>query len=100
MANFDLSTSNDSNIYYMDNGTALTVTWHNVTLQDKPKVGGFTFQTTIFSNGNIVFVYKQLPIKIKEIDSANHPVKIGLSDAYVLDKTIFCKYYYKHFFLS
>lgn len=92
MANFDLSTSNDSIIYYMDNGTALTVTWYNVTLQDKPKVGRFTFQTTLFANGNIVFAYKQLPIKIKDIDSTNHPVKIGLSDAYVLDKTIFCKY--------
>jgi len=90
MANFDLSTSNYSNIYYMDNETALTVTWHNVTLQDKPQVGGFTFQTTLYSNGNIVFAYKNLPIKIKEIDSTNHPVKIGLSDAYVLDKTIFC----------
>jgi len=89
MANFDLSTSNYSNIYYMDNETALTVTWHNVTLQDKPQVGAFTFQTTLYSNGNIVFAYKNLPIKIKEIDSTNHPVKIGLSDAYVLDKTIF-----------
>lgn len=92
MANFDLSTSNDSIIYYMDNSTALTVTWYNVTLQDRPKVGRFTFQTTLFANGNIVFAYKQLPIKIKDIDSTNHPVKIGLSDAYVLDKTIFCKY--------
>lgn len=89
MANFDLSLSNYSNIYYMENGTALTVTWHNVTLQDKPNVGGFTFQTTLHSNGNIVFAYKNIPTKIKEIDSTNHPVKIGLSDAYVLDKTIF-----------
>jgi len=90
MANFDLSTSNDSNIYYMENDTALTVTWYNVTLQDKPKIGVFTFQTTLYSNGNIVFVYKNLPVDIKDIDSTNHPVKIGLSDAYVLDKTIFC----------
>ncbi|CAH1723849.1 plexin domain-containing protein 2 [Aphis gossypii] len=89
MANFDLSSSNYSNIYYLENDTALTVTWHNATLQDKPKVGGFTFQTTLHSNGNIVFAYKNIPSKIKEIDSSNHPVKIGLSDAYVLDKTIF-----------
>ncbi|XP_025205299.1 plexin domain-containing protein 2 [Melanaphis sacchari] len=89
MANFDLSSSNYSNIYYLENDTALTVTWHNATLQDKPKVGGFTFQTTLHSNGNIVFAYKNIPTKIKEIDSTNHPVKIGLSDAYVLDKTIF-----------
>lgn len=90
MANFDLSTSNHSNIFYMDNGTALTITWYNVTLQDSQKIGGFTFQTTLYSNGNIVFVYKNLPIKISDIDSTNHPVKIGLSDAYVLDKSMFC----------
>lgn len=90
MANFDLSTSNDSNIYYMDNETALTVTWNNVTLQDKPKAGGFTFQATLHSNGDVIFAYKHLPITIREIDSTTHPVKIGLSDAYVLDKTIFC----------
>jgi len=74
----------------MENGTALTVTWHNVTLQDNPKVGGFTFQTTLYSNGNIVFAYKNLSSKIKEIDSKNHPVKIGISDAYVLDEKILC----------
>lgn len=90
MANFDLSTSNHSNIFYMDNGTALTITWYNVTLQDSQKIGGFTFQTTLYSNGNIVFAYKNLPIKISDIDSTNHPVKIGLSDAYVLDKSMFC----------
>lgn len=99
MANFDLSTSNDSIIYFLNNDTAFTVTWHNVTLQDKPKVGGFTFQATLHSNGNIVFAYKHLPIKIKEIDSTNHPVKIGLSDAYVMDKIIFCEYYFILFIL-
>jgi hypothetical protein len=90
MANFDLSTSNESNIYYMDNGTALTVTWNNVILQDKPNIGGFTFQTTLHSNGKVVFAYKNLPIKIKDIDFTNHPVKIGLSDAYIMDKTEYC----------
>ncbi|XP_029345825.1 plexin domain-containing protein 2-like [Acyrthosiphon pisum] len=59
MANFDLSSSNHSNIYYMENGTALTVTWHNVTLQDKPKVGGFTFQTTLHSM-EILLAYLRL----------------------------------------
>jgi hypothetical protein len=90
MANFDLSTTNETNIYYMDNGTAFTVTWHNVVLQDKPDVGGFTFQTTLYSNGNIVFVYKHLPIKIQDIIPFNHPVKIGLSDAYTIENTEYC----------
>lgn len=92
MANFDLSRSNVSNIYYMDNDTALTVTWQDVTLQDKPDVGEFTFQTTLHSNGNIIFAYKNLPINLKEINATSHPVKIGLSDAYVIDKVLFCEY--------
>jgi hypothetical protein len=99
MANFDLSTSNVSNIYYMENDTALTVTWQDVILQDKPDVGKFTFQTTIHSNGNIIFAYKNLPINLKEINATNHPVKIGLSDAYVIDKVLFCEYSIKSFLI-
>jgi len=90
MADFDLSSSNYSNIYYMENGTALIVTWHNVTLHERPEVEGFTFQATLHSNGNIVFAYKNVPSKIKEINSINRPVKIGISDGYdVSDKIMF-----------
>ncbi|KAL5236397.1 hypothetical protein ACI65C_003807 [Semiaphis heraclei] len=88
-ADFDLSSSNYSNIYYMDNGTALTVTWHNVTLHERPKVEGFTFQTTLHSNGNIIFAYKNVPSKIKEINSINFPVKIGISDAYASNEIMY-----------
>lgn len=89
MANFDTSLSNDSYIKYVDNKTAFTVLWENVVLQDKPDDGKFTFQTTLHSNGDIVFVYQNVPLIIENIQDRHHPVKIGLSDAYIIDRTIF-----------
>lgn len=94
MANFDTSISNESYIKYWDNGTAFTVEWNKVVLQDKPNVGQFSFQTTLHENGDIVFVYRNIPMVIKEIEDDYHPVKVGLSDAYIIDRTIFCKYIY------
>mgnify|MGYP005984037649 CR=1 FL=1 len=91
MANFDTSISNDSYIRYLDNGTAFTVEWEKVSLQDKSNEGEFTFQTTLHKNGDIVFVYKNVPLFIKNITDDHHPVKVGLSDAYIIDRTIFCK---------
>lgn len=92
MANFDTSLSNNSFIRYVDNGTAFTVQWERVLLQDKPLDGEFTFQTTLHKNGDIVFVYKHVPLFIDNIQDNNHPVKVGLSDAYIINRTIFCKF--------
>ncbi|XP_017774361.1 PREDICTED: plexin domain-containing protein 2 [Nicrophorus vespilloides] len=89
MANFDTSLSNDSYIKYVDNGTALTVLWENVLLQESPNEGKFTFQATLHSNGDIVFVYQNVPVIIENIQDDHHPVKVGLSDAYIIDRTIF-----------
>lgn len=89
MANFDTSISNDSYIKYVDNGTAFTVQWEKVVLQDKPDSGNFTFQATLHSNGDIVFVYQTIPVVIESIRDDQHPVKVGLSDAYIIDRTIF-----------
>lgn len=89
MANFDTSISNDSYIKYVDNGTAFTVQWEKVVLQDKPDSGNFTFQATLHSNGDIVFVYQIVPVVIESIRDDQHPVKVGLSDAYIIDRTIF-----------
>jgi hypothetical protein len=74
-------------------GTAFTVQWEKVVLQDKPDSGDFTFQATLHSNGNIVFVYLNVPVLIENIQDDQHPVKVGLSDAYIIDRTIFCKLY-------
>jgi hypothetical protein len=51
----------------------------------------FILQAVLHSNGDILFAYKELPIKISNIAHEEHPVKVGLSDAYIIDRTIFCK---------
>ncbi|XP_043546360.1 plexin domain-containing protein 2 isoform X1 [Chiloscyllium plagiosum] len=84
MANFDPSVSRNSTVRYFDNGTALVVQWDNVRLQDNYDLGSFTFQATLHSDGRIVFAYKEIPVPVTEINSANHPVKVGLSDAFVV----------------
>ncbi|KAM8718437.1 hypothetical protein ACLKA7_001618 [Drosophila subpalustris] len=89
MANFDTSLANDSFVRLQDNGTAFTVVWENVTLQDKPTYGNFTFSATLHQNGDIKFVYYHLPTLISNIQDSQHPVKVGLSDAYIVDKANF-----------
>ncbi|XP_062850079.1 plexin domain-containing protein 2 [Trichomycterus rosablanca] len=84
MANFDPSVSRNSTVIYFDNGTALVVQWDHVHLQDSYNLGSFTFQATLHSDGRIVFAYKEVPIQIAKISSVNHPVKVGLSDAFVV----------------
>ncbi|XP_043507349.1 plexin domain-containing protein 2 [Frieseomelitta varia] len=89
MANFDTRLSNDSYVKYVDNGTAFTVVWEKVVLQDKPDAGPFTFQVTLHQNGDIVFVYSVIPLTVDLIEDTAHPVKVGLSDAYIMDRIVF-----------
>uniref|UniRef100_A0A8C7GVP3 Plexin domain-containing protein 2-like n=1 Tax=Oncorhynchus kisutch TaxID=8019 RepID=A0A8C7GVP3_ONCKI len=65
-------------------GTALVVQWDHVHLQDNYNLGSFTFQATLHSDGRIVFAYKEIPMEVAQISSVNHPVKVGLSDAFVV----------------
>lgn len=71
--------------------TTFTVLWENVSLQDQPSGGNFTFEATLKSNGDIIFVYQNIPNITAELSDHFHPVKIGLSDAYIMDKSIFCE---------
>ncbi|CAK9831942.1 Plexin domain-containing protein 2 [Anthophora retusa] len=89
MANFDTRLTSDSYVKYADNGTAFTVVWEKVVLQDKPKAGAFTFQVTLHKNGDIVFVYSVIPLMVELIEDKAHPVKVGLSDAYIMDRIVF-----------
>ncbi|XP_037918633.1 plexin domain-containing protein 2 isoform X2 [Hermetia illucens] len=89
MANFDTSLSEESFVKFVDNGTSFTVLWEKVALQDKPEVGTFTFATTLHKTGDIVFTYFSVPIEIEAIQDDKHPVKVGLSDAYIIDKYVF-----------
>uniref|UniRef100_A0A6I8N0C9 Plexin domain containing 2 n=1 Tax=Ornithorhynchus anatinus TaxID=9258 RepID=A0A6I8N0C9_ORNAN len=65
-------------------GTALVVQWDHVHLQDNYNLGSFTFQATLLSDGRIIFGYKEIPVSVSAISSINHPVKVGLSDAFVV----------------
>lgn len=89
MANFDLSTSNDSDIHYYDDGKSLTVQWQNVQMKDHKPEGNFSFQVTLNKTGDIIFVYKHLPVSIDKIPEDEHPVKVGISDAFLVDKVVF-----------
>nr|XP_046264283.1 plexin domain-containing protein 2-like isoform X2 [Scatophagus argus] len=84
MANFDPSLSQNSTVFYFDNGTALVVQWNRIHLQDNIGLGPFTFQAVVHSDGRIVFAYKEVPVDISDISTKNHPVKVGLSDAFVV----------------
>ncbi|KAM9349889.1 plexin domain-containing protein 2 [Symphorus nematophorus] len=84
MANFDPSLSKNSTVFYFDNGTALVVQWNQIHLQDNISLGTFTFQAVLHSDGRIVFAYKEIPTDINDISTENHPVKVGLSDAFVV----------------
>lgn len=90
MANFDTRNSTDSNVIYAYNNSLFVIEWHNVRLQEKPEAE-FTFQCVLHSNGDIAFVYKDLPIGINQIPDSGHPVKIGVSDAYFINKAHVCK---------
>ncbi|KAG5684350.1 hypothetical protein PVAND_013585 [Polypedilum vanderplanki] len=89
MANFDPSLSNDSYVKYCEDDKAFHVYWERVLLQNKPEVGPFTFSASLHQDGDIVFAYYYLPIPISEIEDDKHPVKVGVSDAYIVDKTVF-----------
>lgn len=89
MANFDLSVKNTSDIHYYDNGTSLVVQWLNVTMKDNKPPGNFSFQVTLHKNGDIIFVYKTIPVLVGEIPDEEHPVKVGISDAFLIDKVAF-----------
>lgn len=84
MADFDLSLSKNSSVFYSDNGSALVVQWSQVFLQDESRLGPFTFQAVLRQDGRILFTYKQIPVDVDLISSEHHPVRVGLSDAFVV----------------
>ncbi|ESO09996.1 hypothetical protein HELRODRAFT_109381 [Helobdella robusta] len=85
MANFDTQIGNNSFIRHWDNGSIFVVWWEDVFLQDEVD-GHFSFQVQLYKNGTIVFSYKDVPTVVSGVPSHRHPVKIGMSDAYYMDK--------------
>uniref|UniRef100_A0A8C5EVN5 Si:ch211-106h4.6 n=1 Tax=Gouania willdenowi TaxID=441366 RepID=A0A8C5EVN5_GOUWI len=51
MANFNPSLTQNSSVFYFDNGTALVVQWDRVLLQNNISLGAFTFQAVLHSDG-------------------------------------------------
>lgn len=88
MANFDTSLTNESLVKLYDDGEKFTAFWEKVTLQENENQT-FTFAVTLYKNGDIVFAYKDIPIDVPNIADAQHPVKVGISDAYLNDNIIF-----------
>ncbi|CAG2204049.1 Plexin domain-containing protein 2 [Mytilus edulis] len=83
MGNFD-TIGNDSHILYKDDGHSFVVEWRNVELNDQPEKGPYTYQTTLFENGTILFAYKSVPDT--DISGKLWPVKVGVSDAFYFDR--------------
>ncbi|KAM4525161.1 plexin domain-containing protein 1-like [Odontesthes bonariensis] len=83
MANFDPSFSTNSTVRYSDNGNLFVVQWDKVRLKDREDEGAFTFQAALHSNGTIVFNYRDVPVPVEKMNSTEHPVKVGLSDAFM-----------------
>ncbi|KAM4844304.1 plexin domain-containing protein 1 isoform 1-T1 [Thomomys bottae] len=84
MANFNPGYSDNSTVTYFDNGTVFVVQWDRVYLQGREDRGSFTFQVALHRDGRIVFGYKEIPMAVLEISSSQHPVKAGLSDAFMI----------------
>jgi len=89
MANFDTSNNHQAKIRYLDDGSKLVVEWKDVYLQERESEGPFTFQVTLHQKGDIWFAYQKIPLEIISIKDDDHPVKVGLSDAYIIDRTIY-----------
>ncbi|XP_021095668.1 plexin domain-containing protein 1 isoform X7 [Heterocephalus glaber] len=64
--------------------TVFVVQWDHTYLQGREDRGSFTFQVALHRSGRIVFCYKEIPMSVREISSAQHPVKAGLSDAFMV----------------
>lgn len=91
MANFDTRNASHSKVLYGYSDNMFIVLWEKVRLLEQPELE-FTFEVQLYRNGNIIFVYKDIPIPVNSINDAGHPVKVGLSDAYFINKQHACKF--------
>ena len=82
MADFD-TIANDSDILYRDYGDSCVIEWRNVKLHNQSENGKYTFQTTLFENGTILFSYKSIPET--NISDSAWPVKVGIADSFHFD---------------
>lgn len=74
---FSYSQIDEQLIYYYDSGTSFTVHWSNM------RIAGFqsrySFEAVVYSNGDIMFLYDDLPLTISELASNKKYVSVGVS---------------------
>jgi len=84
----DPSRSNSSTISVLSLPERLTVEWSNVTVMESaehPSRGAFTFQVTLFPNGDIVFVYIEVQPVLTTAALYDHEPVAGISDAFLIN---------------
>jgi hypothetical protein len=89
MANFDTSQSDQANILYVETDDFVAVEWREVALRGQHQAGNFTFQVKLEKNGDIYFLYKIVPIHVRNVSDQYHPRKVGVSDAYLMETPVF-----------
>ncbi|XP_077978675.1 plexin domain-containing protein 2-like [Glandiceps talaboti] len=93
MGNFNPSINDSATIRYVDTGSSFTCEWNSVHLDDQVQVGSFTFQVSLFKDGKIILAYKNIPLSPNSMRTKDHPVKVGLADAFYVDERLYGSYY-------
>lgn len=86
MAHFNPSLNTKSSVHHFTDGIVFVVQWSDVIVDSHPEAGGFTFQCVLNKTGEIKFLYHKIPFPVQNISDEVHPVTIGISDAYYVDK--------------
>lgn len=83
----DPSRRNDSTISILSLPERLTIEWNNVKVMESaehPTGGAFTFQVTLWPNGDIAFVYVDVQPVLTTAALYDHEPVAGISDAFLL----------------
>ncbi|XP_071506897.1 plexin domain-containing protein 2-like [Diadema antillarum] len=76
--------------HFFFSDTSFTVEWDDIHIQHVQSVGRFTFQTTLMSDGRIIFAYGKISADVDDIRGGNgHKVTVGLADGYYIDKPLY-----------
>ncbi|KAI6651965.1 Plexin domain-containing protein 1 isoform X2 [Oopsacas minuta] len=84
-ADFNPSQNSESKIYYQIDEDRIIVLWEKVTLNGRPEIGFFTFETIVYKNGKILFLYKDIPALLNETSAMNYTSLIGVADAFLVE---------------
>ena len=84
-ADFNPSQNSESKIYYLVEEERIIVLWDKLTLNGRSQMGFFTFETIVYKNGTIQFLYKDIPGLLNETSTSNYTSLIGVADAFLAD---------------